>query len=80
MARYVHVKSSVEYSTGMLLFAMIFVTFLGIVAAGAIAAIPAAFGAVQGALWVWGILGGLWTGLTAKGAIGYRQESRKLTR
>ena len=80
MARYVHVKSGVEYSTGLWLFAIVCVTFLGVLASGAIAAIPALFGAVEGAMWVWGILGGLWTGLTVKGVFEYRSESRKLMR
>ena len=78
MARYVHGKSGTEYSTGLLIFAFIVVTALGLVVAGAIAAIPAMFGAISGALWVWGILGGIWTGLTLRGALEYRSESRKL--
>lgn len=79
MARYVH-KSGIEYSTGLWLFALVVVSAAGIVGAGAIAAIPVLFGAIQGAAWVWGILSGLWTGLTVKASFEYRGESRKLLR
>ncbi len=78
MARYVHGESGTEFTTGMLVFTFVFLIVLGWVAAGAIAAIPAFFGSITAAMWVWGVLGGAWSGLMILGVQEYKRESRRL--
>lgn len=74
MAILVH-KDGMEYGYGILIFAAVIVVLAGVIGAGAIAAVPAFFGAINAALWTWGILSGLWTGTTVLATIDYRRES-----
>jgi hypothetical protein len=78
MAHYVHEKTGTEFTTGMLIFTMVILVTLGWIGAGAIAAIPAFLGAVDAALWVWGILGGMWTGSMFLGLKQYKSESSRV--
>ena len=79
MARYVHQESGTEFTTGMLVFTFIFLMIVGWIGAGAIAAIPAFFGSVTAAMWVWGVLGGIWTGLMVLGVQEYKSQARRLS-
>lgn len=79
MARYFHDKSNIEVTTGMLVFTFLFLVVVGWIAAGAIAAVPAFFGAITAALWVWGILGGIWTGSMFVGMLEYKSQLRRIS-
>lgn len=78
MARYVHTESGTEYSTAIVVFAVVVLVTLGWIVAGAIAAVPAALGFVSAAMWVWGILGGIWTGNILLGMKVYKDQSRRV--
>jgi hypothetical protein len=80
MTRYVHNGSNTEYTTGMIIFTIIILFILGWLLSGAIAAIPALMGSVEGALWVWGVVGGIWTGNVLLGVRKYLSESRRLSK
>jgi hypothetical protein len=79
MSKYVHEDSTTEFTTGMIVFVVVGLLVLGVIVGGVFAAVPALFGAADAALWVWGMVLGLWTGNVGFGLVNYLRESRKIS-
>ena len=56
MAKYRNPNTGDEFTSGSLAFGLIMTFLLMVILAGAVAAIPAVFGLVAAAAWVWGVL------------------------